>query len=63
MKKRDILCDALGDRMSLINEYANRKAENAKREIILDLFESGMFLEEISSRIKISPDEIKKLIR
>ena len=31
-EERNILCDALGDKMSLIHEYGKRKEENGKRE-------------------------------
>ena len=57
-EERNILCDALGDKMSLIHEYGKRKEENGKREVIIDLFKSGMTAKEISDRLKMPLSEL-----
>lgn len=53
-EERNILCDALGDRMSLIYEYVNRREQKGryegmkegKKEIISSLIESGTPLQK-----------------
>lgn len=64
-EKRNILCDALGDNMSLIHEYGERKEQKGKEEgkieVIISFLESGMSVEEISDRLKEPLEEIQKI--
>ena len=58
---RNILCDKLGDRMSLIHEYARNKEEKAENRIISNLLESGMSAEEIAKTAKIPLSRVKAI--
>lgn len=66
---RNIFCDLLGDKMSLIHEYGERKEqkgiaqgiEQGSENVIISLLESGMSCEEISERIKMPLDEILEI--
>lgn len=72
-EERNILCDALGDNMSLIHEYGERKEQKGKEEgikegtikgkeeTIISLLESGMSAEEISDRLKEPLENIQKI--
>ena len=63
---RNILCDALGDRMSLIYEYGNRREQKGRdegmKEIISSLIESGTPLTEISQKTGKSINELKEIL-
>lgn len=70
---RNIFCDLLGDKMSLIHEYGERKEQKGiaqgieqgivqgSENIIISFLESGMSAEEISERIKMPLDEILEI--
>ena len=67
---RNIFCDLLGDKMSLIDEYGKRKEqsgfdqgieqgiEQGSENIIIEFLKSGMSCEEISQRIKMPFDDV-----
>lgn len=75
---RNLLIDVLGEKMSAIYEYGERKEQKGiekgrkegikkgrkegKKEIIHKLYESGMTPEEISKRLKTDLEKIKKII-
>ena len=71
---KNLLLDLLGDRMSAIYEYGERKEQNGKKigleegkeeerkEIIKKFFDSGMSVEEIARRSKIDVEEVEKLV-
>ena len=67
---RNLLLDLLGDRMSAMYEYGERKERNGKkigkdeerREIIKKFFDSGMSVEEIARRTEIDVEEVEKLV-
>lgn len=75
---RNILCDLLGDRMSLIYEYGERKEAKGKlegiregiregklegwREILLSLINSGDSLSEISRKTGKSIEELEDIL-
>ncbi|WP_458405026.1 hypothetical protein [Methanobrevibacter sp.] len=66
---RNILCDALGEKMSLIYEYGDRKEKNGIKEgrkegmedVIKSLLKSGMSCEDISQRINKPLNEIYEI--
>ncbi|MBE6489671.1 MAG: hypothetical protein E7Z83_02305 [Methanobrevibacter sp.] len=74
---RNIFCDLLGDNMSLIHEYGERKEQKGiaqgieqgreqgivqgSENIIISFLKSGMSAEEISERIKMPLDEILEI--
>ncbi len=58
---RNIFCDLLGDKMSLIHEYGQRKEQNAVENIIIEFLESGMSCEDISQRCSLTLDEILEI--
>ena len=68
---RNILCDALGDRMSLIYEYGNRREQKGRdegmkegmKEIISSLIESGTPLTEISQKTGKTIPELKEILK
>ena len=74
-EERNILCDALGDRMSLIYEYGNRREEKGRyegmkegkkegmKEIISSLIESGTPLTEISQKTGKTIPELKEILK
>ena len=63
---RNIFCDLLGDKMSLIHEYGKRKEqsgfdqgiEQGSENIIIELLKSGMSCEDISQRIKMPFEDV-----
>ena len=75
---RNILCDLLGDRMSLIYEYGEREEAKGKlegiregiregklegwREILLSLINSGDSLSEISRKTGKSIEELEDIL-
>ena len=67
---RNLLIDVLGEKMSAIYEYGERKEQKGKEEgikegkeeSILKLYKSGMKPEEISQRLDTDLDKIKKII-
>ena len=68
--ERNIICDLLGGRMSLIHEYGENKYKDGKDEgieqgieqgiekIILDLLKSGDKPEEIAEKTSVSLEKI-----
>lgn len=64
-EQRNILCDALGDKMSLIHEYGERKEqqgiEQGMGKVICDLLKSGMSAEEVSQRIHMPLKDILEI--
>lgn len=68
---RNILCDALGDRMSLIYEYGERKENKGRREgrregikeILEGLINSGTSLAEISQKTGKSVNELTEILQ
>ena len=73
-EERNILCDLLGDKMSLIHEYGERKEQKGRLEgieegrlegiksIILKLYDSGLSVSEISERSGMSISDVNKII-
>ena len=59
---RNLLLDLLGDRMSAIYEYGERKEQNGKKQIIRKFHDSGMSIEEIARRTGIDVEEVEKLV-
>ena len=63
---RNILCDKLGDRMSLIYEYGNRREQKGMKKgmkiIIESLIRSGSSLNEISQKTGMTLTELKKIL-
>lgn len=63
---RQILCDKLGDRMSLIYEYGERKEKNGMKqgmkEIIVSFLNAGTSLNEISQKTGKSIKELEKIL-
>lgn len=57
-----LLCDLLGDRMSLIYEYAERKEKKALKEFILCFLNSGTTLSEISQKTGKSIKELEEIL-
>ena len=55
---RNIFCDLLGDKMSLIHEYGKRKEQQTLKNVVVNLLESGMSCEEISQRIKMPFEDV-----
>ena len=70
-EERNILCDVLGDRMTLIYEYGKRKEEMGKKEgkkegmkeILLSLILSGATLTELSQKTGTTEKELKEIIQ
>jgi predicted transposase YdaD len=68
---RNIICDALGDRMSLIYEYGERKENNGRiegrregiKEIINGFLNSGTSLNEISQKTGKSVEELTEILQ
>ena len=58
-KTRNILCDLLGGRMSLIHEYV----ENKENRIIINLLKSGMSAEVVAKSTKIPLPRVKSIER
>lgn len=56
---RNILCDRLGDRMSLIHEYG----ENKENKIVRNLLKSGMSAEVIAKRAEVPLSRVKAIER
>ena len=73
-EKKNIFCDLLGDKMSLIHEYGERKEqqglemgrkegkEEGIKSIIKQLYSSGMEIPEIASRLKIEDSKVSEII-
>lgn len=63
---RQILCDVLGDRMSLIYEYGERREqagrEEGMKEILKSFINSGVSLSELSEKTGKTIPEIKKIL-
>ena len=64
---RNIICDALGDRMSLIYEYGERKENKGRKEGIKEILEgfvnSGTSLAEISQKTGKSVKELTEILQ
>lgn len=56
--ERNIICDMLGGRMSLIHEYGENKYEEGKEQIIVNLLKSGDDPDVISKKSEIPLDKI-----
>ena len=69
-ENRNILCDVLGERMSLIYEYGNRREQEGKKEgmkegmkeLIKDFLKSGTTLQEISQKTGKSIPELEEIL-
>lgn len=65
-ESRNILCDVLGDRMTLIYEYGDRREKKGMKEgmkeIIKNLLKSGDTLTEISEKTGKSTEELKEIL-
>ena len=73
-ENRNILCDVLGERMSLIYEYGNRREQQGKddgikegmkegmKEIINNFLKTGTTLQEISQKTGKSKQELKEIL-
>jgi len=63
---RQILCDLLGDRMSLIYEYGERKEKKGRdegiKEILVSLLNSGDSLSDISQKTGKSIKELEEIL-
>ena len=78
-ENRNILCDVLGERMSLIYEYGNRREQQGKddgikegmkegikegmKEIINNFLQTGTTLQEISQKTGKSKQELKEILK
>ena len=70
-EQRNIFCDALGDKMSLIHEYGERKEqqgieqgiEEGRGSIIVGFLKSGMSAEEISGRIGMPLEDVLEIAK
>ena len=64
---RNILCDTLGDRMTLIYEYGDRREQRGReegiKEIILSFINSGTPLSEISQKTGKSIEELNEILK
>ena len=64
-ENRNILCDVLDERMSLIHEYGNRREQEGKKEgmkeLINDFLKSGTTLQEISQKTGKSIPELEEI--
>ena len=69
-EKRNILCDLLGDKMSLIHEYGERKEqkgiekgeEKGIKKIIEHLYSSGMDVSEIAFRSGVDIGKVEEIV-
>lgn len=59
--ERNIICDRLGGRMSLIQEYGENKFEQGRERVIVNLLKSGDEPEIIAKKADIPLDEILKI--
>lgn len=59
---RNILCDLLGDRMSLIYEYGERKEKKGMKEILLCFINSGDSIIDISQKTGKSVKELEEIL-
>lgn len=59
--ERNIICDRLGGRMSLIHEYGENKFEEGREQVIVNLLKSGDNPEIIAKKADIPLDEILKI--
>ena len=66
-ESRNILCDVLGDRMTLIYEYGDRREKKGMKEgmkeIIKNLLKSGDTLTEISEKTGKSIKELEEILK
>lgn len=62
-KTRNILQDLLGDRMSMIHEYGERKKNNEQERIVKNLLKSGMRPEIIAKTAEIPLSRVKAIKR
>ncbi len=64
---RNVLCDALGDRMTLIFEYGDRREKKGRdegmKEIIENFLNSGTTLTEISKKTGKSIEELEEILK
>ena len=63
LELRNLLLDLLGDRMSAMYEYGERKEQNGKKQIIKKFYDSGMSVEEIARRTEIDIKEVEELLK
>ena len=67
----NILCDALGDRMSLIKEYGDRREQKGRndgkkegmKELISSILDAGESIPEISKKTEKSVEELEEIIK
>lgn len=62
-KTRNVLCDALGDRMSLIHEYARNKVDMEQRRIIRNLLRAGNSPQKIAKDAEVPLSTVKAIER
>ena len=60
---RNILCDKLGDRMTLIDEYARNREKKGENNIIKNQLKSGMSAEVIAEAAGVSLSRVKDIER
>ncbi len=60
---RNILCDSLGDRMSLIHEYARNKEVKAENNLIRNLLRAGYSPQKIAKDTKMPLSRVRAIER
>lgn len=63
VKTRNVLCDVLGDRMSLIHEYARNKVDMEQKRIIRNLLRAGNSPQKIAKDAEVPLSTVKKIER
>lgn len=59
--ERNIICDKLGGKMSLIDEYGENKYQEGMEQIIVNLLKSGDEPETISDKSKVPLDKVLEI--
>ena len=59
--ERNIICDKLGGRMSLIDEYGENKYQQGIEQIILNLLKSGDEPEIIAEKSQVPLDKVLEI--
>ena len=60
---RNILCDRLGDRMALIDEYARNRVIRAENRIIKNQLEAGFNAELIAKTVEVPLSRVRDIER